>query len=40
MNPIVSVVIPLFNQGQFLVETFDSVIQSTFKEIEIIIVDD
>jgi glycosyltransferase involved in cell wall biosynthesis len=40
MNPIVSVVIPLFNQGQFLVETFDSVIKSTFKEIEIIIVDD
>jgi glycosyltransferase involved in cell wall biosynthesis len=40
MDPIVSVVIPIFNQAQFLLETFDSIIKSTFKEIEIIIVDD
>ncbi|MCL6258252.1 glycosyltransferase family 2 protein [Aquiflexum sp. TKW24L] len=40
MIPKVSIVIPVYNQANFLTETFDSVIKSTFKEIEIIIVDD
>lgn len=39
-NPIVSIVIPIFNLSQFLGETVESVINSTFKQVEIIIVDD
>ncbi|MDP2041723.1 MAG: glycosyltransferase family A protein [Algoriphagus sp.] len=40
MNPLVSIVIPIYNQAQFLEETFEAVINSTFKQVEIIIVDD
>lgn len=40
MDIIVSIVIPIFNQAQFLSETVESVINSTFKQVEIIIVDD
>jgi glycosyltransferase involved in cell wall biosynthesis len=40
MDPIVSIVIPIYNQAQYLGETFDAVIKSTFKQVEIIIVDD
>lgn len=36
----VSVVIPVFNSGKYLRTTLDSVISQTFKEIEIICVDD
>lgn len=39
-DPKVSIVIPIFNQAKFLVETFESVMNSTFRQIEIIIVDD
>lgn len=37
---IVSVIIPCFNQGQFLEECIDSIKKSTYTNIEIIIVDD
>lgn len=40
MEPLISIVIPVYNQAQFLGETFDSVIDSSFPRIEIIIVDD
>lgn len=38
MDPIVSVVIPCYNYGQFVQETVDSCINSTFQDIEIIVV--
>ena len=38
--PLFSVIIPCYNQGQYLRETVQSVIASTYTDIEIIIVDD
>lgn len=38
--PLVSVIIPCFNQGKYLQETVDSVLASIYENIEIIIVDD
>lgn len=40
MNDLVSVVIPTYNRGDLLVETINSVIKQTYKNIEIIVVDD
>ena len=39
-DPIVSVVIPCFNYGEFLEEAIDSCLASTFKNLEIIVVND
>lgn len=39
-QPLVSVVIPCFNYGQYVVEAIDSCINSTFENIEIIVVND
>ena len=39
-NELVSVVIPCFNDKDYIVETLNSVINQTYKNIEIIIVDD
>lgn len=38
--PLVSVIIPVYNSEAFLSETLDSVLSSTYKQIEIIIIDD
>ena len=38
--PLVSIIIPCYNQAQFLNETVDSVLSQTYKKIEIIIVND
>jgi len=38
--PKVSVIIPCYNQGQYLDEAVDSVLNQTFEDFEIIIVND
>jgi glycosyltransferase involved in cell wall biosynthesis len=39
-NPKISVIIPFFNQGEFLAQTLESVFSQTFKDFEIIVIDD
>ncbi len=39
-NPIVSVVIPTYNSVRFVTEAIDSVLNQTFKDFEILVVDD
>ncbi len=40
VNPLVSVIIPAFNAQEFIGETFDSILAQTYKNLEIIVIDD
>lgn len=40
MSPLVSIIVPFYNMEQFLAETLDSVLQSNYSPIEIILMDD
>ncbi|MDD5544341.1 MAG: glycosyltransferase family 2 protein [Acidobacteriia bacterium] len=38
-NPLVSVIVPSFNQGRFIRETLDSILQQDYRPLEVIVVD-
>ncbi len=39
-NPVLSVIVPVYNVEEYLAECLDSIINQTYKDIEIIVVDD
>jgi glycosyltransferase involved in cell wall biosynthesis len=40
MKPLVSIIIPCYNKAQFLGETLDSVVEQSYPNIEVVVVDD
>lgn len=40
MNPLVSVIVPLYNAAPFIVEALESIVASTYRPIEVIVMDD
>ena len=39
-NPLISVIIPVYNKSEFIKETVDSVVKQSYRNLEIIVVDD
>ena len=39
-QPVVSIVIPCYNQGRFLRDAIDSALQQTYPCVEVVVVDD
>lgn len=40
MNPKVSIRVPTYNRKDYLSETFDSILAQTYKDYELVVVDD
>lgn len=40
MNPKVSICVPTYNRKDYLSETFDSILAQTYKDYELVVVDD
>ena len=40
MNPKISVIVPVYNTGEILRDTLDSIINQSYKDFELILVDD
>jgi glycosyltransferase involved in cell wall biosynthesis len=40
MNPLVSIIVPIYNAAPYLQETLESIIASTYRPIEVVMVDD
>lgn len=39
-NPVISVIVPAYNEGEVVAKTIDSLVRSTYPHVEIIVVDD
>ena len=40
MKPLVSVIVPIYNAAPYLQETLDSILASTYRPLEVVMVDD
>ena len=40
MKPLVSVIVPLYNASDYIVEALDSIVASTYRPLEIIVMND
>lgn len=40
MDSLISVIIPVYNASPYLIEALDSVIEQTYENLEIIVIDD